>query len=102
MEEGPWHLEETVLSLYRAGISTELVLPGASEDTSSVGIRLRTFGRSLPKNRMVLGSGDTFAEALEVACDKARAGRWEPLDWSARPWAKSDGGGASLASRWGL
>jgi hypothetical protein len=35
---------------------------------------------------MVLAVGETFAEALAAAVDKANGKRWETLVWDQRPW----------------
>lgn len=92
-------MESDMLDVYRAGIAIEIVLPGVAEECGCVGIRLRTFGRKLPKNRMVLGSGPTLEGAFYDALGKAEAGRWENLNWAARPWA---GPTEAESSRYGL
>lgn len=89
-------MEDTVLELLQNGIATELLAGIATDGIACFGVRLRTFGKLLPKDRMVLGTADTFEGGLEDAVTKAEAGRWEHLDWSARPWAtRASGGGGS-------
>jgi hypothetical protein len=94
-------VENDVFALVQAGIAVELLVPVDNPAVTEVGIRLRTYGKQLPPNKMVLGVGEVFQEALLDAMQKAKSGRWENLDWSARPWAKgrplADGGAA-----WGL
>lgn len=80
-------MEEAVLELLLAGIATELLCARAADGTAFYGVRLRTFGRNLPKNKMIVAAGNTFSEALINAIEKAEARRWEYLDWSTRPWA---------------
>lgn len=87
-------MEEIVLELQLAGISTELLCARAADGTAFYGVRLRPFGRQLPKNKMIIAAGATFSEALVNAIEKAESRRWEAIDWSARPWesiVKSDG-----------
>ena len=95
-------MESDVFDLVKAGIAVELLVPTASPEVSDVGVRLRTFGKLLPKNKMVLGSGPTFYEALCDAMDKAKRGRWEGLDWAARPWPVNDRRDLNIAGSWGL
>jgi hypothetical protein len=49
-------------------------------------VRLRPFANKAQKDNMVLGKGETFADALQDAVKRAEQGRWEPLDWAKRPW----------------
>lgn len=79
-------IEDLVWALVSAGIAVELLVQTGSKEEYQVGIRLRTFGKQLPRDRMILAGGHTFREALEEAVEKARARRWEQLDWGARPW----------------
>lgn len=79
-------MESTVYDLFNAGIAVDLLVPTRYDASADVGIRLRPFSKNLPRNRMVLSSGATFEEALNGAVTKAEAGRWETLDWAARPW----------------
>jgi len=79
-------LEQTFLDLQAGGIGTDLLGGIDAAEVMQVGVRLRTFGRKLPKGRMVVAGGDTFEEAMGNALAKAKSGRWETLDWSARPW----------------
>ena len=51
----------------------------------TVGVRIRPWDKD-NKNLMILGAGDTLQKALDAALVKARQGRWEALDWAARPW----------------
>lgn len=79
-------MEALTKQLIKAGIGVELLVPTEGDNLPSVGIRLRPFGKSLNQDVMLLGIGMTFAEALQDAVDKSKEGRWEPLDWAARPW----------------
>jgi len=79
-------MEEAVLELMLAGIATELLCARAADGTAFYGVRLRPFGRNLPKNKMIVAAGATFEEAVINAITKAEARRWEALDWSTRPW----------------
>lgn len=81
-------MEELVLELVLAGIATELLCARAADGTAFYGVRLRPFGRNLPKNKMIVAAGNTFSEALINAVEKAEARRWESLDWSVRPWSQ--------------
>lgn len=92
-------MEAEVYDLFNSGIAVELLVPGLRDSCTEVGIRLRTYGKSLPRNRMVLGAGATFEEALSDATAKAEGGRWENLDWAARPWSCSTPAGPG---RYGL
>ena len=80
------YLEQTVSMLASAGIAVELLVSTAGDVEPEVGVRIRPFGRKLPKNKMIVASGATFEEALHNAVGKAESRRWEALDWSARPW----------------
>lgn len=103
---GTWHMgitfEERVWELMRAGIAVELLIPSVRETGATVGIRLRTWGKQLPKNMMVLGTALTFADALEDAVEKASNRRWEHLDWSKRPWEIAGAGDRETATVYGL
>ena len=79
-------MEDDVYALVNAGIAVDLLVPSRYDSGGEVGIRLRPFAKNLPRNRMVLASGDTFVEALTRAITKGEEGRWETLDWAARPW----------------
>lgn len=79
-------MESDVWELNKAGVAVELLTPLGTSTVTDVGIRLRTYGKLLPRDRMVLCRGATFVEALNGAIAKAQAGRWEPLEWAARPW----------------
>lgn len=79
-------MEAEVWELMRAGITVDLIVGVTADDGVGVGVRLRTIGKRLPKQLMVLGCADTFEEALADAVAKAAAGRWESLNWAARPW----------------
>jgi hypothetical protein len=50
------------------------------------GVRVRPYGKGARTDSMLLGYGTSVEAALEDIFDKAHAGRWEPLDWAARPW----------------
>jgi hypothetical protein len=86
--------EAQVFDLIRTGIAVELLAGVDADGTAQVGVRLRTFGKNLPKDKMVLSGGETIEEALEEACGKAANERWERLDWAARPWEPADYKGA--------
>jgi hypothetical protein len=51
-----------------------------------IGIRVRPYGKGANTGVMLLGYGATIDEALEDIYAKAHEGRWERLDWAARPW----------------
>lgn len=84
-------LEQLVADLQAAGIGVDLVQGFDETGEWRLGVRIKTFGRNLPKNRMVLGTGDTYQEALVQAISKAENGRWENVDYAARPWAVRSG-----------
>jgi len=67
-------------------VNVEFVFDFDGNGACLFGVRLRPYGKRAPKNKMVLGGGRTSLEALQQAVDKARANRWENIDWSARPW----------------
>lgn len=93
-------METTVAELVSAGIAVELLVGRNAAGEQCYGVRLRTFGKSLPKERMIIAAGNTFEEALIDAVAKAEQRRWEYLVWSARPWdiaAKE-----SHSTLWGL
>lgn len=79
-------MEGDVWELFKAGIAVDLLVPLGTSTVLDVGVRLRPYKKTLPKNKMILGCGATFPEALEDAIGKAHDGRWESLDWAARPW----------------
>lgn len=81
-------IEDKVWALNGAGIAVELLTGSGEGETYYIGIRLRTFGKRLPANRMILAAGLTFEEALDEAISKAKAKRWESLDWGSRPWER--------------
>lgn len=80
-------MEQLTLSLFQSGIAVELLCAAAADGTEFYGVRLRPFGRNLPRTKMIVAAGNTFAEALINAVDKAESRRWEALDWSIRPWS---------------
>lgn len=79
-------MEEIVAELVSAGIAVELLVGLDADQKQRYGVRLRTFGKQLPQNRMIIAAGATFQEALIEAVEKAEQRRWESLVWSARPW----------------
>jgi len=93
-------METTVAELVTAGIAVELLVGRNEQDAQCYGVRLRTFGKGLPKDRMIIAAGETFEEALLEACSKAEQRRWENLVWSARPWDVSPKTSSSIL--WGL
>jgi hypothetical protein len=95
-------MEPAVKDLVQSGIAVDLLVPSVNDENEQVGVRLRTFAKSLPKNKMVLGKGKTFVEALDDAYTKAAARRWEPLEWAARPWPVKSAGDLNLLASWGL
>src|SRR5512142_2899355 len=82
-------MEEAVLELLLAGIATELLCARAADGTAFYGVRLRTFGRNLPKNKMIVAARNTFSEALINAIQKAEARRCEYLAQSTPPCAET-------------
>ena len=93
-------MEDTVADLVTAGIAVELLVGLDSTNVQRYGIRLRTFGKSLPKDRMIIAAGNTFEEALLEAVSKAEQRRWEHLVWSARPWDIAEK--TTRSTLWGL
>jgi hypothetical protein len=71
----------------RNAVNVEFLFDFADSGDLIFGCRLRPYGRRAPKNKMALGGGYTVLEAVCQAIEKAKAQRWETLDWSARPWA---------------
>lgn len=55
-----------------------------------IGCRVRPYGKNADKNSMILGYGPTIEDALEDVYNHAVDGRWEPLDWAARPWGQPE------------
>lgn len=49
-------------------------------------VRLRPWSNKQGSSSMAMGSGETVTEAMTDAVAKARAGRWERLDYAKRPW----------------
>lgn len=86
-------IEELHYQLLSSGIALELLGGVDAEGIWRQGVRLRTFGRQVPKHKMVMASGDSFEEAANEAVAKAKERRWEALDWGARPWNVRTGGG---------
>lgn len=65
------------------------VLPHLVNDqVEGIGVRVRPYGKDYPKDIMLLGYGEDFLDALEEVAQGAATGRWERLDWAARPWAQ--------------
>lgn len=79
-------MEDIVRQLQMAGICVDLLCGTDKDGAVRYGTRLRTFGKDLPKGKMIIAQGDTFAEAIGEAVEKAYARRWENTDWAARPW----------------
>jgi hypothetical protein len=96
-------MEQLTLSLYQSGIAVELLCAAAADGTQFYGVRLRPFGRNLPRTKMIVAAGNTFEEALINAVEKAESRRWEALDWSIRPWSNgtdhAKGGSYGLDAR---
>lgn len=95
-------MEPIIRELIQSGVAVDLLVPSVRDDNEQVGVRLRTMGKNLPKDRMVLGEGTTFMEALNEAVARAGERRWERLDWAARPWAVANRGDLNLLASWGL
>lgn len=83
-------MEETVYDCQRAGIAVDLLVGAGDDGLVHFGVRLRTFGRNVPKDKMILAEGATFADALATATEYAIARAWTKLDWGSRPWAVGD------------
>ena len=77
-------------------MNMELLYNGSETESDPFGCRLRPYGKGWPADTMVLAKGKTIEDAVEAAYDKAVAGRFEPLDWRARPW---EGPNGALAAR---
>jgi len=95
-------MEDQVKDLMYSGISVDLLVPSPIDDAGQVGVRLRTIGRDLPPKRMIVAEAGCFSDALEAAIGKAEAGRWEHLDWAARPWHVAPTVSRNAAARWGF
>lgn len=95
-------MEPIVRELVQAGIAVDLLIPAVKDDEGQVGVRLRTMGKQLPKNRMIMATGANFMEALDNAAGKAEQRRWENLDWAARPWPVADRRDLNVLASWGL
>lgn len=102
MSREVFDFDATVWDLIRGGISVDLLAPTLREEGNTVAVRLRPWGKHLPKNKMILATGETYAEALEEAVAKALARRWEGLDWSQRPWARLPDETHGGPDAWGL
>ncbi|HKH21943.1 MAG TPA: hypothetical protein VKB53_13940 [Gammaproteobacteria bacterium] len=83
-------MENNVLVLTGLGVTVDILAEVDATGTEAFGVRLRTFGKTNPKNKMILAASETFDEALSMAIEKAQNGRWENLDWAARPWPKRE------------
>ena len=79
-------------ALLSSRVNAELMFTFDESGDALYGVRLRPWKNSKREGKMVLGSGYSLEAALEDAYDKAEAGRWEPLNWSARPWLQAGGG----------
>jgi len=95
-------MEATVWELMNSGIAVELIVTSPKDEITAVGIRLRTYGKLLPKDKMILSAGETFEEALEAAVEKAKGGHWEHLNWAARPWTVGTSAASRVAAAYGL
>jgi len=73
-------------ALLSSKVNVELLFSFGENGDAIYGCRLRPWKNSKRDGKMVLGSGYTIEDALCNAYDKAEAGRWERLDWTARPW----------------
>jgi len=64
------------------------LLPHVEDDALvGIGVRVRPYGKGANTDAMLLGYGADVESALEDIYAKAHAGRWERLDWAARPWS---------------
>lgn len=79
-------MEQLLIECTTRRCNVDVLCTEAGPNTYVFGIRIRPYTKD-GKGRMVLGgSATTLQDALEQAVLKARAGRWEPLDWAKRPW----------------
>ena len=86
LAKGGIRLDELLAQCGKNAMNVEFLYGMDATGDVLFGFRLRPFGRRYPKNKMVLGSGFTAESALREAVEKAKAGRWESIDWAARPW----------------
>lgn len=85
-------MDELLEECGRNYCNVEFVFDWDSAGDPLYGCRLRPYGSRAPKNKMALGGGRTSLAALQEAVEKAAAGRWETLDWAARPWSVAEAG----------
>lgn len=82
-------VEEVLEAFVTSACNVELLLDtGPRRSENCVGVRIRPW-TAQDRDKMILGSGPSLELALQDAFDKATKGRWERLDWSARPWPVS-------------
>ena len=75
---------ETVL---KQRLNIDLLPHVVDDELVGIGVRVRPYGAKARTDVMLLGYGDTLEDALDEIFARAHEGRWEPLVWSARPWA---------------
>lgn len=79
-------MNDKIQEVLRQRLNLEL-LPHIQDDVVvGIGVRARPYGKGVNADSMLLGYGPTVDKALEDIHAKAHAGRWERLDWAARPW----------------
>lgn len=79
-------MSEQAQEVLRQRLNIDLLPHVVDGNIQGVGIRVRPYGKGANTDVMVLGYGPTVEEALEDVFYKAHDGRWERLDWAARPW----------------
>jgi hypothetical protein len=82
-------VDERSIAVLLAPINVDLLPHVVDNQLVGLGLRIRPYGRELPQGVMLLGYGSNLEEALNEVFQLAEEGRWEPLDWRARPWATS-------------
>lgn len=83
-------MDELLAEAGRNFCNVEFLFDFSGDGDVHYGVRLRPYGRRAPRDKMVLGAGWTAEEALAQAVGKAKAGRWEKLDWALRPWGTEE------------
>lgn len=81
-------LEDMVALCHANRTNIDLLYNDAGSNDNAFGVRLRFYGKPELKDKMCLGCGGTVADALYSAVLKAKGGRFESLDFKARPWAQ--------------
>jgi hypothetical protein len=89
-------MEEKLSALFQSRVNIELFFTFDTAGDAVYGVRVRPWANSPKSHLMVLAAGPTVEDALVHAYDKAAAGRWEKLDWAARPWGSASGAEGTL------